>query len=70
MARHHENDIIADRSPTIPLHSKDVRHAKYVDNFMSISHDPHSCDADNNRLVCALEDKGFKIHEQFGPKTD
>ena len=60
-----QDGVIADKQVTAPLESKTVANAKYVDNYVYISHDPEAADAECNSLAYSLTDKGLVVHECF-----
>ena len=60
---------IADKQVTEPLGTKNSIHAKYVDNFLYISHDPETADRDNNSLTNTLCAQGLVVHEGFSACT-
>lgn len=69
MAGQGADDHLLDRRAPPPLTSRNVLHAKYVDNFLSISHDPYTCVSSNNALSNRLNDSNLLVHEAFGPVT-
>ena len=63
-------DHIVDRAPSQSLSINNVLHAKYVDNFIELGHDPATVALEANSLTAALNDKHLKVHEMFGPTSD
>ena len=61
------DDHILDRSAGATLSTKNTLHAKYVDNFLCISHDPNNSKIEANKLESQLNSKSLVVHEVFGP---
>ena len=62
-----DKDLIQDRSAVEPLGPHGIKHAKYVDNFLIVGHDPQEVGLQASSLQSALDNKGLLCHEIFGP---
>ena len=62
-------DKIVDQSPPPPLQSHNILHAKYVDNFLVMSHNPAEVERSCNTLTNKLNSHQLRVHECFGPVT-
>jgi hypothetical protein len=61
---HADSDQASDKTIPHPLSTHDTRHGKYVDNFLSMSHDPSSSAIGASSLRTALENSGLSCHEE------
>ena len=57
-------DQIADYTIPRPLTTRDSRQGKYVDNFLTMSHDPQASALSASALRAGLENAGLSCHEQ------
>ena len=63
-----DDDMICDHQAVKPLCRSDVRHAKYVDNYLTIGHDPHTVELSATRLQAQLNSEGLATHEIISAK--
>ena len=62
-------NAIADKTVTVPALTKNTLHAKYVDDFMYVSHDPRIADQECSSMTEALNSEGLIVHECFSACT-
>lgn len=58
--------MIADRRPCVPLSIHSTVHAKYVDNFFVVGHDPPEVGKETNGLTNFANVTNLKVHESSG----